>query len=116
MRTIYSCFDFKSADLAAEERNYADVHVGLGATASGPARSTSPAASVASAGEQPTHYRTAILSFDSVADAEAATRKSPVAKPLAADSREHMTNLRWLEADTDVIVPFDSRQPGRDAS
>jgi uncharacterized protein (TIGR02118 family) len=111
MRTIYSCFDFKSADLAAEERNYAEVHVGLARQLPG-LREYVTGRFVASPGAQPTHYRTAILSFDSVADAEAATRKSPVAKPLAADSREHMTNLRWLEADTDVIVPFDSRPPG----
>jgi len=112
MRTIFSCFDFKSPDLEAEERNYADVHVafarqlpGLRHYLTGRLRS--------SADQPPSHYRAAILSFESAAEAEASIRKSPEAKAVAADGRDHMMNLRWLEADSETIVPFESREPGR---
>ena len=54
------------------------------------------------------------MSFDSVADAEATTRKSPVVKALAADMREHMRNLRWLEMDSEIIAPFESKQSERE--
>jgi uncharacterized protein (TIGR02118 family) len=112
MRTIFSCFDFKSPDLEAEERNYADIHVELAKRLPGLQRYVTGRLR-APAGQQPPHYRAAILNFDSVADAEAATHKSPVAKPLAVDGRAHMTNLRWLEVDSEIIVPFETAHPGR---
>ncbi len=112
MRTIFACFDFKSADLEAEERNYADVHVGLAKQLPGLRRYITGRLR-APTGQKPPYYRTAILSFDNAAEAEAATRKSAVAKPLAADGREHMKNLRWLEMDAEIIVPFEPKQPHR---
>lgn len=111
MRTVFPFFDFKSTDLEAEERNYADVHVMLAKQLpnlrqyiTGRLRGPS--------GQQPPHYRAAMLSFDSIAEAEAAMRKSPAAKAVAADGREHMKNMRWLEMDSEVIVPFESKRTG----
>jgi uncharacterized protein (TIGR02118 family) len=113
MRTIFACFDFKSADLEAEERNYADTHVALAKQLPG-LRQYITGRLRAPAGQKPPYYRAATLSFDSAGDAAAALRKSPVAKPLAADGREHMANVRWLESDSEIIVPFESQQPGRE--
>src|ERR1700693_75028 len=102
MRTIFACFDFKSSDLEAEERNYADVHVALARQLPG-LRQYITGRLLAPAGQQPPHYRAAVLSFDSIAEAETGMRKSPAAKAVTADGREHMTNLRWLEMDSEVI-------------
>jgi uncharacterized protein (TIGR02118 family) len=113
MRTIFACFDFRSADLEVEERNYADVHVGLAKQLPGLRRYITGRLR-APTGQKPPYYRTAILSFDNAAEAEIATRKSPVAKPLAADTREHMTNARWVEMDSEIIVPFESSPAGGD--
>lgn len=113
MRTIFACFDFKSADLEAEERNYADTHVALAKQLPG-LRQYITGRLHAPARQKPPYYRAATLSFDSAGDAEAALRKSPVAKPLAADGREHMANVRWLEMDSEIIVPFEPKQPGRE--
>jgi uncharacterized protein (TIGR02118 family) len=111
MRTVFACFDFKSTDLEAEERNYAEVHVALAKQLPG-LRQYITGRLHAPSGQQPPHYRAALLSFDSAAEAEAAMRKSPVAKAVAADGREHMTNLRWLEMDSEIIVPFEAKRPG----
>ena len=40
-------------------------------------------------------------------------RNSPVAKTVAADGRDHMKNLRWLEMESEIIVPFEAPRPGR---
>jgi uncharacterized protein (TIGR02118 family) len=111
MRTVFASFDFKSADLDAEERNYADVHVALAKQLPG-LRQYVTGRMRAPSGQQPPHYRAAILSYDTATEAEAAMRKSPVAKAVAADGRDHMKNLRWLEMDSEVIVPLQAR-PGQ---
>jgi uncharacterized protein (TIGR02118 family) len=111
MRTVFACFDFKSADLEAEERNYADVHVPLAKQLPG-LRQYLTGRMRAPAGQQPPHYRAVTLSFDDTAAAAHAMRNSPVAKPLAADGREHMVNLRWLELDAEIVVPFEVKKPG----
>jgi uncharacterized protein (TIGR02118 family) len=67
---------------------------------------------LAPSGMQPPHYRAVILSYENAAAAAAAMRDSPVAKPLAADGREHMKNMRWLEMDSHVIVPLEPAAPG----
>jgi uncharacterized protein (TIGR02118 family) len=111
MRTVFACFDFKSADVEAEERNYAEVHVALAKQLPG-LRHYLTGRLRAPSNQQPAHYRAALLSFDDAAGAEAAMRKSPVAKAIASDSREHMTNVRWLEMDSEIVVPFEARRVG----
>ncbi len=112
MRTVFACFDFKSPELEVEERNYADVHVALARQLPG-LRQYITGRLRAPSGERPPYYRAALLSYDNAAEAEAAMRKSPVAKAVAADGRDHMTNLRWLEMDSEIIVPFDANSAGR---
>ena len=112
MRTVFAGFDFKSSDLEAEERNYVDIHVSLAKQLPG-LRQYITGRLRAPAGQQPPHYRAATMSFDSGAEAEAALRRSPVAKRLATDGRDHMANVRWLEMDSEIIVPFESKRPVR---
>jgi hypothetical protein len=38
--------------------------------------------------------------------------KSPAAKPLLKDGAAHLRVNRWLELDSEIIVPFESRRPG----
>ncbi len=111
MRTVFTCFDFKSSDLEAEERNYAEVHVPLARQLPGLRRYLT-GRMLAPPGTQPPYYRAVFLSYDGAAEAAAAMRESPVANPLAADGREHMKNLRWLEMDSEVIVPLESQGSG----
>jgi hypothetical protein len=56
MRTIFSCFDFKSSDLECEERNYADVHVALEKQLPG-LREYLTGRLRAPTGQQPPYYR-----------------------------------------------------------
>jgi len=113
MRTIFAAFDFKSGDLADEENNYLENHVRLAKELPG-LRQYITGRLRAPAGTTPPHYRAATLSFDDAEALAAAVRKSPVAKPLAADGAAHITNTRWLELDSEVIVPFVSKQSGKD--
>jgi uncharacterized protein (TIGR02118 family) len=57
------------------------------------------------------YYRAAALNFDDLSAMRTAMRDSPVAKPLTDDGVEHLTNVRWIHLDSEVIVPFDAR-PG----
>ncbi|HXZ87886.1 MAG TPA: EthD family reductase [Candidatus Binataceae bacterium] len=112
MRTVFALFNFKSSDLAAEERNYIEHHVQLARQLPGlrqylTGRLRSPA------GQQPPYYRAATLSFDSNEAKRTAMRDSPVAKPLAADGDAHMSGTRWLELESEIIVPFATKQPGK---
>jgi uncharacterized protein (TIGR02118 family) len=113
MRTIFACFNF-IGDLAAEEKNYLDVHVELAKHLPGlrqyitgklrPSGTTAPA-----------YYRAAVLNYDSKEAAREANRNSAVAKPLMDDSAAHISpGARWIELESEVIVPFDSRKPGQD--
>ncbi len=113
MRTVFALFNFKSSDLAAEERNYIEHHVQLARQLPGlhqyvTGRLRSPA------GQPPPYYRAAMLSFDSNDAKRTAMRDSPVARPLAADGEAHMSGTRWLELESEIIVPFTTKQPGKD--
>jgi uncharacterized protein (TIGR02118 family) len=113
MRTVFAMFNFKSSDLAAEEKNYADNHVRLAKELPG-LRQYITGRFRAPTGKQPPHYRAATLTFDHNDAKRSAMRDSPVAKPLAADGEAHMSDTRWLEFESEVIVPFTTKQPGED--
>ena len=113
MRTIFALFNFKSSDLAAEERNYIEHHVQL-ARQLPDLRQYITGRLRGPAGQPPPYYRAATLSFDSNDAKRSAMRNSPVAKPLAADGDAHMSGTRWLELESEIIVPFTTKQPGKD--
>lgn len=111
MYTSFASFNFKSADLEAEEKNYLDYHVPLARKLPG-LRLYLTGRFRARTGVKPERYRAAILSFDDGKAAAEAMRSSPVAKELSDDGATHMTDVRWLTLDSEVIVPFDSRKVG----
>ena len=113
MRTVLAMFNFKSSDIVAEEKNYADNHVRLARQLPGlqqyiTGRLRGPA------GEQAPYYRAATLSFENNDAKRAAMRDSAVAKPLAADGDAHMSGTRWMEFESEVIVPFVTKKPGKE--
>jgi uncharacterized protein (TIGR02118 family) len=113
MRTVFAGFSYKSADLAAEEKNYLENHVRLARQLPGLRRYITGRLR-APAGKQPPFYRAATLSFDTNEEKRAAMRNSPVAQPLIDDSEAHLTGTRWLELDSEVVVPFATAQSGKD--
>jgi len=113
MRTVFALFNFKSSDLAAEERNYIENHVQLARQLPG-LRQYLTGRLRGPTGQQPPYYRAATLSFDSNDAKRTAMRDSRVAKPLAADGDAHMSGTRWLELESETIVPFATKQPGKD--
>jgi uncharacterized protein (TIGR02118 family) len=113
MRTVFALFNFKSSDLAAEERNYIEHHVQLARQLPG-LRQYIIGRLRGPAGQSPPYYRAATLNFDSNDAKRSAMRDSPVAKPLAADGDAHMSSTRWLEIESETIVPFTTKQPGKD--
>jgi uncharacterized protein (TIGR02118 family) len=113
MRTVFALFNFKSSDLAAEERNYIEHHVQL-ARQLPCLRQYIIGRLRGPAGQPPPYYRAATLSFDSNDAKRSAMRDSPVAKPLAADGDAHMSGTRWLELESEIIVPFTTKQAGKD--
>jgi uncharacterized protein (TIGR02118 family) len=113
MRTVFALFNFKSSDLAAEERNYIEYHVQLARQLPGLRQYI--IGRLHGPGDQPPpYYRAATLSFDSNDAKRSAMHDSPVAKRLAADGDAHMSSTRWLELESEIIVPFTTKQPGRD--
>lgn len=111
MRTVFAAFNFKSADIAAEEKNYIDNHVRLAKALPG-LRQYITGRMRARGDTPPAFYRAATLSFDSNAAKRDAMLNSPVAKPLIDDGAAHITGQRWLEFDSEVIVPFAAKSPG----
>ena len=113
MRTVFALFNFKSSDLAAEERNYIEYHVQLARQLPG-LRQYIIGRLRGPADQSPPYYRAATLSFDSNDAKRSAMRDSPVANPLAADGESHMSGTRWLELESEIIVPFTAKQAGKD--
>jgi uncharacterized protein (TIGR02118 family) len=104
-------FNFKSADLEAEERNYFTNHVALAKGLPG-LRFYYTALLTAPRGEKPDRRRAAILAFDS-ADAWAAAMRTEAAPALIADTQAHISDIDSRSAEAEVIVPFDSRRAGQ---
>lgn len=113
MLTTFTSFNFKSADIAAEERNYFGHHVPLVKDLPG-LRLYVIAKLRVSAGAPPAFYRAAILTFDDEAAMTNALEQSSVAEPLRADREGHLADLRWYLMESEAIVPFEPRKPGED--
>ncbi|HUN57832.1 MAG TPA: EthD family reductase [Candidatus Binataceae bacterium] len=110
MRTLFALFDFKSTDLTAEEQNYIGNHVRLARDLPG-LRNYITGRLLGSKNHPAPYYRGAALNFDDLSAMRTAMRDSPVAKPLIDDGVEHLTHVRWIHLDSEVIVPFDAK-PG----
>jgi uncharacterized protein (TIGR02118 family) len=108
MRTLFALFDFKSGDVAAEERNYADVHVRLARDLPG-LRGYITGQLIGSQSHPAPYFRGAALNFDDPEALRHAMRDSEVAKPLTDDGVEHLTNVRWIHLDSEVVIPFEAK-------
>jgi uncharacterized protein (TIGR02118 family) len=108
----FATFNYRSDDLAAEERNYLNHHVALGKSLPG-VRLYYTSRLLQHRGRKPEATRAVLIGFDN-AEAFAAAFRSKVAAELAADGKAHMKDIRMLEFDGEVIVPFDARRAGQE--
>jgi uncharacterized protein (TIGR02118 family) len=110
MHITYVAFNFKGADVEAEERHYLDYHLAL-------AKSL-PGVSLYLAGRlrpiqgrKPERFRAAVLAYPS-AEASMAAMSNDASMKLMADSQEHLTDLRLEILTAEEVVPFKPRRPG----
>ncbi|HEX4208933.1 MAG TPA: EthD family reductase [Candidatus Binataceae bacterium] len=110
MRTVFAALKFLSPNLQAEEENYLGLHVSLAKALPG-LRSYITGKLIGSKNHPAPYYRAATLTFDDAPAMRSAMRDSPVAKPLVDDGAAHIELQRWVQVDTEIIVPLDA-QPG----
>ena len=96
-------FRFKSDDLAAEEANYFENHLGVARTLpglrhyfAGKLRTTRKLT--------PTRYRAGIITFDDGMAAGSALMQGPLGAALMADTAAHMSKLDNRNGNVDVVV------------
>jgi uncharacterized protein (TIGR02118 family) len=111
MFVAITMFNFKPGDLQAQEKQYLEVHVplsrklpGLRTYLTGKFRTVD--------GITPPYYRAAILTYDSLQAATAAI-ESPIGVEALKESSAYITDMRPLALEPYLIVPFDSKQVGR---
>ena len=110
MRTVFATFNFKSTDTASAEKHYIENHVRL--TLQLPNLRQYITGLVRPHPHHPSPHRAAFNYFDDEAALRWALHKSPAAKPLLEDGAAHLRVNRWLELDSEIIVPFESRRTG----
>src|SRR5271155_1401835 len=111
MHLTFVTFNYRSADLEAEERNYLGHHVELAQRFPG-LRQYYTGRLMKVAGKEPDRVRAAILTYDDAAAAATAMR-SDVVPALLADTQAHLKDLTSTAVDAQTIVPFDSRRAVR---
>jgi len=111
MHLTFVTFNYKSADLEAEERNYLGHHVELAKRFLG-LRQYYTGRLMKVGGKQPDSVRAAILAYDNAAAAASAMR-SAVLPALLADTQAHLKDTTSTAVDATTIVPFDSRRTGQ---
>jgi uncharacterized protein (TIGR02118 family) len=111
MHLTYVTFNFQSADVVAEERNYLVHHVELARRFPG-LRQYYTGRLMKVAGKEPDRIRAAILAYDDAAAATSAMR-SEVVPALLADTQAHLKDGTSTAVEAETIVPFDSRRAGQ---
>ena len=111
MHLTFVTFNYQSADLEAEERNYLGHHVQLAQRFPG-LRQYYTGRLMKVAGKEPDRVRAAILAYDDAAAAATANR-SDVVPALLADTQAHLKDGTSTAVDAETIVPFDSRRAGQ---
>ena len=111
MHLTFVTFNYQSADLEAEERNYLGHHVQLARRFPG-LRQYYTGRLMKVAGKEPDRVRAAILAYDDAAAAASAMR-SDVVPALLADTQAHLKDGTSTAVDAETIVPFDSRRAGQ---
>jgi EthD domain len=110
MKTVFATLNFKSVDLAIAEKLYIENHVRL--TLQLPNLRQYITGLIRPHPARPMPHRAAFNYFDDEEALRWALHKSPAAKPLLQDGASHLRVNRWLELDSEIIVPFESRRPG----
>jgi uncharacterized protein (TIGR02118 family) len=110
MFLMFARFDFKSTDLAAEDKNYFDHHVALARQLPG-VRMYLTGKLLETAQGKPDHYRAVVFGYDT-AEAGLTSLDCPAGAELMADSAEHIVGTTVAACEGEVIVPFDARRPG----
>jgi uncharacterized protein (TIGR02118 family) len=111
MHFTFVGFNYQSGNIEAEERNYLEHHVALAKSLPG-LRQYYTGRTMEHRGEKPSHFRHALLMFDS-ADASGKAMQGPSAPALIADTQAHLKDLKSLVFDGEIIVPFENRKPGQ---
>ncbi|HLX04191.1 MAG TPA: EthD family reductase, partial [Candidatus Binatus sp.] len=111
MHLTFVAFNFQSADLEAEERNYLAHHVELARRFPG-LRQYYTGSLMKVAGKEPDRVRAAILAYDDAAAAASAMR-SDVVPALLADTQAHLKDTTSAAVEAETVVPFDSRRTGQ---
>jgi len=111
MHLTFVTFNYRSADLEAEELNYLGYHVQLARRFPG-LRQYYTGRLMKVAGKEPNRVRAAILAYDDAAAAVSAMR-SDVVPALLADTQAHLKDGTSTAVDAETIVPFDSRRAGQ---
>jgi len=111
MHLTFVTFNYQSADLEAEERNYLGHHVELAKRFPG-LRQYYTGRLMKLAGKTPDRIRAAIVAYDDAASATS-VMSSDVVPALLADTQAHLKDGTSTAVDAETIVPFDSRRAGQ---
>jgi uncharacterized protein (TIGR02118 family) len=111
MHLTFVTFNYQSADLEAEERNFLGHHVELAKRFPG-LRQYYTGRLMKVGGKEPDSVRAAILAYDDAAAAASAMR-SEVVPALLADTQAHLKDGTSTAVEAETIVPFDSRRAGQ---
>src|SRR5215469_3694113 len=111
MFLMFARFDFKSSDLAAEDKNYFDKHVRLARQLPG-VRMYLTGRLVTTAQGKPGHYRAVLFGYDTP-QAGLTSLDCPVGVELMADSAEHIVGTTVAACEGEVMLPYDGRKSGQ---
>jgi hypothetical protein len=111
MFLMFARFNFKSSDLAAEDRNYFDNHVRLARQLPG-VRMYLTGKLRETAYGRPDRYRAVVFGYDN-AGAGLNSLNCPVGAELMADSAAHIEGTVANALEGEVLLPFDKRRPGQ---
>lgn len=110
MFAMFARFNYQSADLDAEERNYLQNHVRLAKQLLG-VRMYLTGRLLKTAGTGPDRYRAVLFVFDTPESA-ASSYNCPAGAELAADSAAHIADTLVDAFDAQTFIPFEPRAPG----
>ena len=110
MKAVFATFNFKTNDFAIAEKHYLEEHVRL--TLQLPNLRQYITGRIRPDPRRQSPRRAAFNYFDDDTALKWALHNSPAAKPLLQDGAAHLRVNRWLELDSQIIVPYEPRQPG----
>jgi uncharacterized protein (TIGR02118 family) len=113
MFMMFARFNFKSSDLAAEDRNYFENHVRLARQLPG-VRMYLTGKLIETTHSKPDCYRAVVFGYDSPQEG-LTSLDCPIGTELMADSAAHIVDTVTDAAQADVIVPLEGRRSGQPA-